>query len=263
MLLPWLHVSGQSLPSFQAIAVKGSTTISWNAPSEKLTLLVIQKSLDSLNGFKSIASMPDPNTPGNGYVDKNNIDLNYYYRIFYAGSNGKYYFSDAKKAYLKLDQPIVHPIPTADHVKPVLLIENKDPAIPVMPAVSSIDTLASIAKKELIESVIPPKEDTINTGFHIHLITEKIEQESNLTTHPFLFVSKDNHLMLILPETHKRKFQLQVWKEDGTHVFNMKNIKDAQLLIDKSNFIYSGWFTYEISEGERLKEKGKFFIPAD
>ena len=43
----------------------------------------------------------------------------------------------------------------------------------------------------------------------------------------------------------------------------MRNIKEAQLLIDKSNFIYSGWFTYEISEGDRLKEKGKFFIPAD
>ena len=263
MLLPCLNVSGQSLPSFQVTAEKNSTTISWSAPTEKLSLLVIQKSLDSLNGFKSIASMPDPNTPVNGYVDKNNVDLNYYYRIFYAGSNGKYYFSDSKKAFLKISQPIVQSIPTTDHQKTLVTRENKENAIPALPIAIPIDTVESIARKMLIGSVIPLKEDTINTGFHIHLITEKIEQESNLTTNPFLFVSKDNHLMLILPETHKRKFQLQVWKEDGTHVFNMKNIKDAQLLIDKSNFIYSGWFTYEISEGDRLKEKGKFFIPAD
>jgi hypothetical protein len=43
----------------------------------------------------------------------------------------------------------------------------------------------------------------------------------------------------------------------------MKNIKESQLLIDKSNFIYSGWFKYEITEGERVKEKGKFFISGD
>ncbi|NBO58641.1 MAG: hypothetical protein EBU73_06855 [Chitinophagia bacterium] len=73
--------AGQTLPSFIATDKGGSTVISWNVSEEKLTLLVIQKSIDSLNGFKSIASMPDPNTPSNGYVDKNNKDLNFYYRI--------------------------------------------------------------------------------------------------------------------------------------------------------------------------------------
>lgn len=69
--------------------------------------------------------------------------------------------------------------------------------------------------------------------------------------------------MLVLPQTNKRKFNLQVWKENGQTIFHMKNIRESQLLIDKSNFIFSGWFKYEISEGERVKEKGKFFINAD
>ncbi|MEY2595326.1 MAG: hypothetical protein RI965_598 [Bacteroidota bacterium] len=256
--------AGQTLPSFIATDKGGSTVISWNVSEEKLTLLVIQKSIDSLNGFKSIASMPDPNTPSNGYVDKNNKDLNFYYRIFYAGVNGKYFFTASKKARIEIIKPVVKIEPKTDTVKEIKGISPPINEFVVNTAAEKIiDSIEILPKKDLIESVLPIKENNTTTNFSINLFTEKVIQESKLTTNPYLYVSKDNNLMLIIPETHKRKFQLQVWREDGTHIFSMKNIKDAQLLIDKSNFIYSGWFKYEISEGEQLKERGKFLIQPD
>ena len=265
MLLSYsLKSEGQKLPLFNAIDRAGSTVISWNVAEEKLTLLVIQKSIDSLNGFKSIASMPDPNTPSNGYVDKNNKELNFYYRIFYAGVNGKYFFSESKKAQIEIAKPLVKSEPKKDPEKVAKAIATPvNEIVSKTPAEKIIDPVEILPKKELIESVLPIKENSSTTNFSINLFTERVEQESKLTTKPYLYVSKENNLVLIIPETHKRKFQLQVWKEDGTPIFSMKNIKDAQLLIDKSNFIYSGWFKYEISEGEQLKERGRFLILPD
>lgn len=259
-----LKSEGQTLPSFNATDKGGSTVISWNVSEEKLTLLVIQKSIDSLNGFKSIASMPDPNTPSNGYVDKNNKELNFYYRIFYAGVNGKYFFTESKKAQIEIIKPYIKIEPTKNNSKEAKPIApNTNEVVVKTSAEKIIDPIEILPKKELIESVLPIKENSSITNFTINIFTEKVEQESKLTTNPYLYVSKENNLMLIIPETHKRKFHLQVWKEDGTPIFSMKNIKDAQLLIDKSNFIYSGWFKYEISEGEQLKERGKFLIQPD
>jgi hypothetical protein len=255
---------GQTLPSFNATNKSGSTVISWNVSEEKLSLLVIQKSTDSLNGFKSIASMPDPNTPSNGYVDKNNKDLNFYYRIFYAGVNGKYYFTASKKAQIEILKPVVNIEPKKDTpVEVKVMTPSLDKVVVKSATEKMIETIEVIPKKELIESVLPIKDNNATTNFSINLFTEKLVQESKLTTNPYLYVSKENNLMLIVPDAHKRKFQLQVWREDGTPIFSMKSIKDAQLLIDKSNFIYSGWFKYEISEGEHLKERGRFLIQPD
>lgn len=253
----------QQLPSFNATDKNGTTIISWEKPPETLTLLVIQRSTDSLNGYKSIGSMPDPNTPQNGYADKGNKGLVHYYRIFYVSTNGKYYFTSSKKASAPIVEASPMIIPKKDSisipVKKELIFEEEKTVL----ADNDPDTIETISKKKLIESAFTLREDTFHTRFNIQLITEKIGPANNLSPNPFLFINKENNLTLVLPETNKRKFNLQVWKEDGEIIFHMKNIKESQLLIDKSNFIYSGWFRYEISEGERVKEKGKFFINGD
>jgi hypothetical protein len=43
----------------------------------------------------------------------------------------------------------------------------------------------------------------------------------------------------------------------------MKNIKEKELLIDRSNFHRSGWFRYELVQAERIVEKNKFYIKPD
>lgn len=254
---------GQELPFFRAIDRNGTTVVSWTKPKEVLTLLVIQRSADAVNGFKSIASMPDPNTPQNGYVDKGNKNLLFFYRIFYVGINGKYYFTSSQKATVEILPPTNTILPKKESI---LMPIQKDLIVPEKQPVQinkTPDTIEIIGKKKLIESVISTMEDTIQTRFKISIITENINLVNNLSPNPFLFVNKENNLMLVLPETNKRRFHLQVWRADGQTIFHMKNIKESQLLIDKSNFIYSGWFKYEISEADRVKEKGKFFINGD
>ncbi len=253
----------QELPHFKTIDKTGTTIISWVKPKDALTLLVIQISTDSVNGFKSIASMPDPNAPQNGYADKGNKNLVYYYRIFYVGIDGKYYFTPSQMASVDIPPPISSSIAKSEQISMPVKKEIIEPKKQISQINNPPDTIEIIGKKKLIESALSTMEDTIHTRFNISITTEKIDLVNNLNPNPFLFVNKENNLMLVLPETNKRKFHLQVWREDGQTIFHMKNIKESQLLIDKSNFIYSGWFKYEITEGERVKEKGKFFISGD
>jgi hypothetical protein len=79
----------------------------------------------------------------------------------------------------------------------------------------------------------------------------------------FIYTNTDGNLIIVLPDPLKRHFSLYVYQEDGTPIFNMKNIKESKLLIDRSNFIHSGWFKYELFDGQKSKEKNKFFIPAE
>ena len=34
-------------------------------------------------------------------------------------------------------------------------------------------------------------------------------------------------------------------------------------VLDKTNFVHAGWFTYELYEDEKLKEKNKFQLQKD
>ncbi|MCF8213626.1 MAG: hypothetical protein K9I92_00635, partial [Chitinophagaceae bacterium] len=78
-----------------------------------------------------------------------------------------------------------------------------------------------------------------------------------------IFTNNEGNLIIALPNADKKKFTLRVFKEDGTPMFHMRNIKEPQLLIDRSNFLHSGWFKYDLYEDEKLREQNRFFIPPE
>jgi hypothetical protein len=101
------------------------------------------------------------------------------------------------------------------------------------------------------------------TGIGIDL-SGKIEDSISanvFTPSGLIFTNREGNLIIALPDANKKKFSLRVFKEDGTPMFHMRNIKEPQLLIDRSNFLHSGWFKYDLYEDERLREQNKFFIP--
>lgn len=88
-----------SLPHFTVKERNGMVIIGWLNPHPELTQLIIQRSVDSLTGFRSIVSMPDPTSVSNGYVDKKPGVANSYYRIYYVNPGGRYIFTVAQKAF--------------------------------------------------------------------------------------------------------------------------------------------------------------------
>jgi len=237
--------AGDSLPHFTVKERNGMVIIGWLNPHPELSQLIIQRSFDSLTGFRSIVSMPDPTSVSNGYVDKKPGVANSFYRIYYVNPGGRYLFTAAMK-------PVKDSSTFSRNVS-ISTSENK----------FIDDTSTANDRRELTpDKALKIKRET---GIGI-ILSGKIEDNINeniFTPSGLIFTNNEGNLIIALPNADKKKFTLRVFKEDGTPMFNMRNIKEPQLLIDRSNFLHSGWFKYDLYEDEKLREQSKFFIPPE
>lgn len=261
-----ITVSGQNtLPDFQVIQRNGVNIISWNNENKELTQLIIQRSADSLTGFRSIVSMPDPTSSTNGFVDKKSGSKLFFYRIFYVMPGSRYVFSESKKPKVEIPQPVVQP-------------EKKMPPITV-PAPATVTTNPPITKKE-VQEIIKKQPDTAVSQLKLAYQqvglsqynwrtitilpkTENILNDDTFVLSSMIFTNGEGNLIISLPDAPKNRFTLRVFREDKSLLFEMKHIRENQLLIDRSNFHNSGWFRYELREGEKVREKNRFYIKPD
>lgn len=261
-----ITVSGQTtLPDFQVIQRNGVNIISWNNENKELTQLIIQRSADSLTGFRSIVSMPDPTSSTNGFVDKKSGSKLFFYRIFYVMPGSRYVFSESKKPKVEIPPPVVQP-------------EIKKPPITV-PAPATVTTNPPITKKE-VQEIIKKQPDTAVSQLKLAYQevglsqynwrtitilpkTENILNDDTFVLSSMIFTNGEGNLIISLPDAPKNRFTLRVFREDKSLLFEMKHIRENQLLIDRSNFHNSGWFRYELKEGEKVREKNRFYIKPD
>jgi hypothetical protein len=245
LLLPELKAQSDKLPQFSLTERNGMVFISWNNPFEDVSQLIIQRSTDSVKFFRSIMSMPDPSASSNGYVDKMEDAVSMYYRIFYVLPGGRYSFTSAKKP-VHIEERALQILPKS---KPV----NPGPEIPPSP-------WDSIKKKTAVQ-IVGKRIDDRETNPDLKHVG--VENKLYFDASAFIFSNEDGNLILLLPEAEKKQYDLHVFKEDGTLLFRMRSIKERYLLVDRSNFYQSGWYKFELFEGNRLKEKNRFFIPPD
>jgi len=94
--------------------------------------------------------------------------------------------------------------------------------------------------------------------------TTPVPQYRNLfvpSTH--IFTGKDNNVIISLPNAIHKKYSVKFYDEDGTLLFELKRITQDYLTLDKSNFLHSGLFIFELFEDRIIVERHKFFIPKD
>lgn len=88
----------EQLPNFSAYKVgNGRVVIAWTHNYPAVKQISIQRSTDSLNFFKTITTMPDPNLQQNGFADVNALDGNMFYRIFVMFEGGNYMATKSKR----------------------------------------------------------------------------------------------------------------------------------------------------------------------
>jgi hypothetical protein len=80
---------------------------------------------------------------------------------------------------------------------------------------------------------------------------------------PYVFTTRDGNITIALADFNHKKYFVAFFENDNTPVLEVKDIKDAQLIIDKTNFGHSGWFRFELYEDGKLKEKNKLLIPRE
>lgn len=79
----------------------------------------------------------------------------------------------------------------------------------------------------------------------------------------YVYTSPDGYVRINLPNADQRKFRIKFYGDDETFLFEIANIKESALTLDKTNFYHAGWFRFELYDDNELVEKHKFYLAKD
>ena len=79
----------------------------------------------------------------------------------------------------------------------------------------------------------------------------------------FVYTGKDNNVTISLPDAASKKYVVKIFDENDNLVFEINKITEPFLIVERVNFLHSGWFYFQLLENGGLKEKHKFFIAKD
>ena len=215
--------SQDTLPQFSVKNRFGKIIVSWVNGYPDLVQISIQRSTDSLKGYKTITTVPDATSITNGFLDSKAPALNSFYRLYVQQSGGKYFFT-------KPSRPVVDSSKTVKYE----IAKNNQVVIK--------------RNGQGDSSISPPKVPELRPIY---------------VPSSFVFTNPDGNVSIILPDAKTMNYTLKFYTEDDRPLFQMAKVKEDSLTLDKSNFIKSGWFKFELYENSVLKEKRKFFIPKD
>jgi hypothetical protein len=294
VLLTGVLRAQDTLPRFTATARgPGKILISWHNNYPVVSQISIQRSSDSLKDFITLLTVPDPKLPENGAVDNKAIHLNFYYRLFVVLENGKYFFTPSRRPHSDPLETTKAPAPETE--QPEFFAKAADSRVLFMaPAndrggarIKTPSVIHSAPDVTVSTSIFVRKGDTLLgqlSGARIQYFRDSILRHSKDTlvfidgdtllikpfvakevykTSPYVFTGKYGNIHVQLPEAPKRHYAVKFFDEDNQLLFELSEIRDPSLILDKTNFRHSGWFHFELYDGEQLKEKNKFFIPKE
>jgi hypothetical protein len=241
-----------TLPKFSVRNVGNNRIIiGWTNNFRNIKQISIQRSFDSLTNFKTILTVPDPTTPQNGYLDTKATNDHMFYRLYILLDRGYFIFSQAKK-------PIIDTFKKEQNALVIdlkrLIIEEQI-EIPKLETIA--DTIAYLRKMDLggkFDMLLG--KDTLRT----------IDQNLKNKIRPDVFVPskyvstyKNGYVRVNLPDDDK-KYNIKFFEDDGSFLFELKDIKEKTFSIDKANFYHAGWFKFELYGDGKLIEKHKFYL---
>ncbi|MGN6195224.1 MAG: hypothetical protein ACTHOB_09815 [Ginsengibacter sp.] len=111
----------------------------------------------------------------------------------------------------------------------------------------------------------PGKDTLANVPKIINQATAPVPQAGKNLFIPskHIFTGKDNNVIIALPNAMHKKYSIKFYDQDGTFLFELKKINQDYLTLDKSNFLHSGLFIFELFDDRIIIERHKFFIPKD
>jgi hypothetical protein len=216
-----------TLPKFSVKNVGNNRIIiSWTNNYHLVKQISVQRSFDSLKNYKTILTVPDPMNKENGYADTKATTGNMFYRLFIVLDGSMFIFSNSKR-------PVIDSLQLAEAEQKKLL----DPfSVEVNKPVKNID---STLKSNGLDSKNKP---------------------NIFVPSMFVYTSRDGNVHLNLPDAGSKKYAVKFYDENDNFLFEIKNLKEQSLIVDKTNFYHAGWFKFELFVDEKLKEKHKFYI---
>jgi hypothetical protein len=235
--------SQDTLPRFTLKnAGNNRVIIGWTNNYPNIRQISIQRSLDSLSFYKTILTVPDPSAIQNGYMDAKAPNDHMFYRLFILLDKGVYLFSAAKRPVPDTARKIA-----GVEIKPdTILVNGKLVIVPAKPVVIKIDNL------QWGDSSAVPNPNYTKP------------QTTAFTPSLHVYTNRDGYVRINLPDDEKsKKYSIKFFEETGNFLFEIKEIKEKDFKIDKTNFYHAGWFRFELYENNKLLEKHKFYLEKD
>ena len=112
------------------------------------------------------------------------------------------------------------------------------------------------------------KRPSLDTGKVVTLIETVVAKKPDLNGNKkpdfvpsfYVYTNKDGYVFINLPDAEKQKYRIKFFEEDNSFLFEIKNLKQAGITLDKTNFLHAGWFNFELYNDEKLIEKHKFYL---
>lgn len=260
-----------TLPAFTVVNRNGKVILSWVNNFPVIKQMSIQRSADSLKGFKTILTLPDPTSVTNGFLDNNAPDTVSFYKLYILLDSGKYLFSKSQRPQ-KPAPPVVKAAPAAANnaanaentAKSKEQTQGDNRSTPVtknQPAeapVAANETSSKTYERESIKTNIKRRSDGLKTDTVTQMTKVEVYKPSS-----FIFTNSDGNVTIVLPAGKQNQFRIKFFDEDGSDLFQLNSIREQIVILDKSNFMHSGWFRFELYEKDVLKEKNKILIPRD
>lgn len=262
-------VTSDTLPAFSVKnAGNNRIIIGWINNYPLVKQISIQRSFDSLTNYKTILTVADPMALQNGYLDAKATNDHMFYRLYILLDKGVYVFSPAQRPLIDTLQR--KSINAALVKNPSLLksINNKDTfLIDGNLVIMKTDTVMQNGKPVIIKAQpVVIKLDSLQWGDSVAVPNPGYTKPKLVAFTPSLYVytNRDGYVRINLPENEKsKKYSIKFFDEDNTLLFELKEIKEKDFKIDKTNFYHAGWFKFELYEGEKLLEKHKFYLEKD
>lgn len=277
-LLLLLFIAGKifsqdTLPKF-TLAERGErVTISWTNPFINLIQLNVQRSYDSLRNFSTIYSATSPELHENGFTDIRPASVKVFYRIFYVLEGGSYFFSRAKRATgtntfstASGTSTAIKEYPTSRDLstsaftnivagdKRMVTVKMKDSVYRRF-SVNAFRTFRDSILRQTRDTLFPINDSLV--GVNPYVMTEAFRASQ------YVFINKDGFVSVYLPLVNDKKYHIKFFEQDGSALFEIPLVRESPLILDKANFVHSGWFLFELYEDNKLKEKNKLYIPKD
>jgi len=254
---------------------KGKNQVSWVNNFDKIVQLTVQRSFDSTKFFRTIFSAQSPWLPQNGFID-NNVPVGFkvFYRVQYVFDGGTYFFTKSKSpsAYkavkvVSMDGPDNEPDSPTRTTRPDGTEYRKDEKRIVRIYKRNKDSLINEIDyreyRHFKDSISKNTKDTLYYSDNDEVIIKPYTPKVVWKSSNYVYTNDKGYVRLILPQAKQKHYRVVFFEENGTEIFQIKQVKEAELLLDKANFVHAGWFLFELYEDDKLKEKNKFYLWKD
>jgi hypothetical protein len=272
-----VHLDAQdTLPRFTLIAKPDNrNVISWTNPYRSISQIGVQRSPDSTRNFKTILTVPDPLVKQNGFADTKAPAPNMFYRLFVVLDSGKYFFTNSKR-------PVRDTLGTTSES---FLIEDnqrvklsdslssrevrqikEDPQPERLYVIKRREAYTNVPEnnfRKFRDSILYTTKDTMVYMSVDTIVIKPFVQKEIYRASKYVFTEKYGNVMIVLPDANTKKYSVSFFEENNRPLFDIKEVRSTSLTVDKSNFVHSGWFWFELFEEGKLKERYKIYIPKD